>query len=199
MKKKLGPTKIFKKYSKYIFQSAHTYFYKRKANNTSVRNMDGNKIDINCCFYKAKLNKNGMNVNVIYSKMENVKDDSDPIILLTSLEVNDDNIEEIIELFSHRWSVEVMHEYLKRSFNLEDLMVRNWESIKMMIGFILMAYVINLISYTMALKLEEKILRFGKTITVFNKRGLTLGKYIEIIENINFKSITVPIELKQIL
>ena len=132
-------------------------------------------------FYSGKLYPDSSSINLDVSIIVSIPEDSkiDTMILVTTLNVNKNNVINILDLYLKRWRIETLFEYLKTKFSLESIMVRKFEGIKMMIGFTLFSYAFYYLSYTTKTN-ELYILKMIKKMTCVNSK-ITFGKYVEFI------------------
>ena len=142
---------------------------------------DGEKIKCEAVYFECNLffekSKKYLNVTIIYLKPINWKNRNKPMILVTTLTVNDKDLQEIVDLYKYRWQIETGIEYLKQKFGLEKIMLQHWEAIKCMIFFVLWTSLILFICFKILLKVEilkELITNF----TVLKNNELTWGKII---------------------
>jgi len=104
----------------------------------------------------------------------------EPLIVATTLPIDTlYNVVQIVKIYEARWSIEVMFEYLKRGFGLDDFMVRAKTSISRILFLCSLAF----ISLTILLyKAKYSIVRFAQRIlykfSVCPKK-LTIGKLRE--------------------
>lgn len=132
-------------------------------------------------FYSGKLYPDSNSINLNVSIIVSIPEDSkmDTMILVTTLNVNKNNVINILDLYLKRWRIETVFEYLKTKFSLESIMVRKFEGMKMMIGFTFFSYAFYYLSYTTKTN-ELYILKMIKEITCINSK-ITFGKYVEFI------------------
>ena len=107
-------------------------------------------------------------------------EEQEPLILATTLPIDTlSNIIQIVRIYETRWSIEVMFEYLKRGFGLDNFMVRAEKSINRVLFFCALAFMaLTLVLYTV----KAKISRFAKRILYklsVCPKNLTVGKLRE--------------------
>jgi hypothetical protein len=125
-----------------IIKEEHKIVWENKENN-KIKRVSGMAKFLKCItiFRSGKLKK-FLPINVICVKVSKYKD---PMYLITSLEVTDENIEEIVGLYNKRWAIEIFIENLKNNLGLEEFMVRKWDAIELICNIILSVYTVSLI------------------------------------------------------
>jgi hypothetical protein len=145
------------------------------------REKDGEKRECEAVYFQCNLfcenSKKNLDVTIIYIKPRNWKYKSESMILVTTLLVDDKNLQEVINLYKYRWQIETAIEYLKQQFGLENIMLQHWEAIKCMIAFVLWVSFIFLICLGIMIKLEL-MTKLIKKFTVIKNDELTWGKTI---------------------
>jgi hypothetical protein len=141
-----------------------------------------------CKIFKANLftpnDKLKLEVYVIVIRNSKFKE---PIILITTLDINPNNLQNIVSLYKKRWLIETTIEMLKQNFGLEKIMVRSWKGIGMLIKIILICYtLLVLLLSTLSPEILDYMIKILKKITILKKNNITIGKlryFIEIIES----------------
>lgn len=160
------------------------------------KDKDGERRECEAVYFQCNLfcenSKKNLDVTIIYLKPKNWKYKSDPMILVTTLLVDDKNLQEVIDLYKYRWQIETAIEYLKQQFGLEDIMLQYWEAIKCMIAFVLWVSLIFLICLRIMVKMEI-MTKLIKKFTVVKNDELTWGKTIWFYSHL-FDGETMPVK-----
>lgn len=142
---------------------------------------DGEKIKCEGVYFTCNLfcekRKQYLYVTIIYLRPVNWKYTKKPMILVTSLSIKDDDLQEVVNLYKYRWQIETAIEYLKQNFGLEKIMLQHWEAIKSMISFVLWVSLILFICFKILLRVEI-LIELIKKFTVLKNNELTWGKTI---------------------
>lgn len=152
----------------------------KKTYRASWENQERGKFSLRTKFFEANLSsskdKRSLPIFVIVLWEEGKEDE--PLILLTSLAVTEDNLQDIISIYNRRGKIDTVFEILKQSFGLERIMVRGWRGINIMIMSCLLLFVLSLCMFLTATKITfSAIKEFCQKKSVLKKKRLTIGKF----------------------
>jgi hypothetical protein len=153
---------------------------KKKSYRVTWENKERGKFSCKAKFFKADLfskkDKKHLPIYVILIWEE--KKEDEPLLILTSLEVKDNNLQEIVSIYNKRGRIDTLFEILKQNFGLERIMVRKWEGIKIMITGCLLSYTLNLYLLLKATKTFLLTIReFCRRRSILKGGKLTIGKF----------------------
>ena len=153
---------------------------KKKIYRVTWENEERGKFSCKAKFFKADLfskkDKKHLPIYVILIWEEGKEDK--PLLILTSLTVTEDNLQEIVSIYNKRSRIDTLFEILKQSFGLERIMVRKWRGIKIMIISCLLSYILNLYLLLKATKtFFLTIWEFCRRRSTLKGGKLTIGKF----------------------
>ncbi len=143
-------------------------------------NQERGKFPLAAKFFEANLfskkGKRFLPISVIVLREKDKQDE--PLILLTSSLVTEDNLQEIVSIYNRRARIDTLFETLKQSFGLERIMVRRWRGIHIMIMSCLLSFILSLCMFLTLIKTAfSTIKEFCEKKSVLKKKTLTIGKF----------------------